>query len=82
MAPQDAEMPSQQALNEDIQQIRRDVENLTNSLKRAGTHQAERVQDKANDALVSLEDAVRREPIKTLGLAVGVGFLLGILLRR
>lgn len=82
MAPQDAEMPSQQALNEDIQQIRRDVENLTSSLKRAGTHQAERVQDKANDALVSLEDAVRREPIKTLGLAVGVGFLLGILLRR
>jgi ElaB/YqjD/DUF883 family membrane-anchored ribosome-binding protein len=82
MAPQDAEMPSQQALNEDIQQIRRDVENLTNSLKRAGTHQAERVQDKANDALVSLEDAVRHEPIKTLGLAVGVGFLLGILLRR
>jgi ElaB/YqjD/DUF883 family membrane-anchored ribosome-binding protein len=82
MAPQDAEMPSHQALNEDIEKIRRDVENLTSSLKRAGTHQAERVQDKANDALVSLEDAVRREPVKTLGIAIGAGFLLGILLRR
>jgi ElaB/YqjD/DUF883 family membrane-anchored ribosome-binding protein len=82
MAPQDAEMPSNQALGEDIEQIRRDVENLTNSLKRAGSHQAERVQDKANNALFALEDAVRREPVKTLGMAVGVGFLLGILLRR
>lgn len=82
MAPQDAEMPSHQALGEDIEQIRRDVENLTNSLKRAGSHQAERVQDTANDALVALEDAVRREPVKTLGMAIGVGFLLGILLRR
>lgn len=82
MAPQDAEMPSHQALSEDIEQIRRDVENLTSSLKRAGTHQAERVQDKANDALMALEDAVRREPVKTLGMVLGAGFLLGMLLRR
>jgi ElaB/YqjD/DUF883 family membrane-anchored ribosome-binding protein len=82
MAPQDAEMPSHQALSEDIEQIRRDVENLTNSLKRAGTHQAERMQDTASDALVTLEDAVRREPVKTLGMALGAGFLIGILLRR
>jgi ElaB/YqjD/DUF883 family membrane-anchored ribosome-binding protein len=82
MAPQDAEMPSHQALSEDIEQIRKDVENLTSSLKSAGSHQAERMQDKANDALVALEDAVRREPVKTLGMAIGAGFLLGILLRR
>ena len=82
MAPQDAEMPSHQALSEDIAQIRRDIDKLTSSIKRTGTHQAERMQDTASDALVTLEDAVRREPVKTLGMALGAGFLIGILLRR
>ena len=82
MAPQDAEMPSRQALSEDIEQIRRDIEALTHSLKAAGGHQAERVQDTANETLIALETAVRREPVKTLGMALGAGFLIGILLRR
>jgi len=82
MAPQDAEMPSHQALSEDIAQIRRDIDNLTSSIKRAGDHQAERVQDKAHEALNALENAVKRDPVTTLGWALGAGFLLGILLRR
>lgn len=82
MAPQDAEMPSHQALSEDIEQIRRDIEALTSSIKSASSHQAELAQDKANEALIALETAVRREPVKTLGIALGAGFLVGILLRR
>jgi ElaB/YqjD/DUF883 family membrane-anchored ribosome-binding protein len=82
MAPQDAEMPSHQALSEDIAQIRRDIDNLTSSIKRAGDHQAKRVQDKAHEGLSALENAVKRDPVTTLGWALGAGFLLGILLRR
>jgi ElaB/YqjD/DUF883 family membrane-anchored ribosome-binding protein len=32
--------------------------------------------------LASVEDAVRRDPVKSLGIAVGIGFLIGIVLRR
>ena len=53
MAQNDAEMPSHQALSEEIQEIakhlatlRRDVECLTGQLKRSGEHQIERAQDK------------------------------------
>ena len=89
MAAKDAEMPTHHALSEEIEQIakhlatlRKDVEGLTGSIKRAGGHQAERAQDAANEALAALETAVKRNPSTTLGIALGVGFLVGIVLRR
>jgi hypothetical protein len=69
MAKNDAEMPSHQALSEEIQEIskhlatlRRDVEGLTGQLKRSGEHQIERAQDKASEAVTAVESAVRRDP--------------------
>jgi len=86
MAGKDAEMPSQQALSEDIQEIakhlaalRKDLEAL---IRRTGDHQLERVQDTAGEALKAVEDAVRQNPFSSLGIALGVGFLVGIVLRR
>jgi ElaB/YqjD/DUF883 family membrane-anchored ribosome-binding protein len=89
MAGKDAEMPSQQALSEDIQEIakhlaalRKDLEGLTGQIRRTGDHQLERVQDTAGEALKAVEDAVRQNPLSSLGIALGVGFLVGIILRR
>jgi len=89
MAGKDAEMPSQQALSEDIQEIakhlaamRKDLETLTGQIRRTGDHQLERVQDTAGEALKAVEDAVRQNPFSSLGIALGVGFLVGIVLRR
>jgi ElaB/YqjD/DUF883 family membrane-anchored ribosome-binding protein len=89
MAGKDAEMPSQQALSEDIQEIakhlaalRKDLEALTGQIGRTGDHQLERVQDTAGEALKAVEDAVRQNPFSSLGIALGVGFLVGIVLRR
>jgi ElaB/YqjD/DUF883 family membrane-anchored ribosome-binding protein len=89
MAGKDAEMPSQQALSEDIQEIakhlanlRTDLEALTGQIRRTGDHQLERVQDTAGEALKAVEDAVRQNPLSSLGIALGVGFLVGIVLRR
>jgi ElaB/YqjD/DUF883 family membrane-anchored ribosome-binding protein len=89
MAAKDAEMPSQQALSEDIQAIakhlatlRKDIEALTGQIKRTGDHQLERVQDTAGEALQAVEDAVRQNPVASLGIALGLGFLVGIVLRR
>ncbi len=89
MAAKDAEMPTHQALSEEIEEIskhlrtlRKDLEGLTGSIARAGGHQAERAQDAANEALAALESAVRRSPTTTLGIAFGIGFLVGVVLRR
>jgi ElaB/YqjD/DUF883 family membrane-anchored ribosome-binding protein len=89
MASNDAEMPSHQALSEEIREIakhlatlRRDVEGLTGQLKRSGEHQIERAQDKASEAITALETAVRRDPVTALGIALGLGLLLGIAIRR
>jgi hypothetical protein len=47
-----------------------------------GEHQIERVQDKASDAVTAVETAVRRDPVTALGIALGLGLLLGIAIRR
>lgn len=89
MAAKDAEMPTHHALSEEIaeiakhlQTLRKDVEGLTGSIARAGGHQTERMQDAASEAVTAIETAVRRNPASALGIAAGIGFLLGIVLRR
>jgi ElaB/YqjD/DUF883 family membrane-anchored ribosome-binding protein len=89
MAPKDAEMPSYETLSDDIQKIakhlsslRGDIDKVTASVKRAGVHQAEHVRDSASEVLSSVEKAVQRDPVTAIGIALGVGLLLGIVLRR
>jgi ElaB/YqjD/DUF883 family membrane-anchored ribosome-binding protein len=89
MAAKDAEMPAHHALSEEIQEIakhlgtlRKDIEGLTGSIKSAGGHQAERVQDAASEALAAIETSVRRNPAQAIGIALGIGFLVGVVLRR
>jgi ElaB/YqjD/DUF883 family membrane-anchored ribosome-binding protein len=89
MAAKDAEMPDRETLGADIAAIakhlrtlRKDVEGLTDSIARAGGHQAEHAQDTMREAAAAVEDAVKRNPLSALGIALGVGFLAGIVLRR
>jgi ElaB/YqjD/DUF883 family membrane-anchored ribosome-binding protein len=89
MAAQDAETPSHEALGEEVKEIakhlqnlRKDIEALTGSIARAGGHQAERAQDAMKEAVAAIEAAVTRNPVGALGIAFGVGFLFGIILRR
>ncbi|ODS02989.1 hypothetical protein AUC71_12270 [Methyloceanibacter marginalis] len=89
MATTDAEMPDHKALREDLQEIaarlanlRSDIDGLMGAAGATASHQAEALQDQASEALANFEDAVRREPLKSLAIAAGAGFVLGILLRR
>ena len=89
MATTDAEMPDHKALNEDLKEIagrietlRASLDALTESVGATGLHQAEALQSQAGEHLGALEDAVRREPLKSIGIAVGVGFLLGVVMGR
>ena len=89
MATTDADMPDHKALNEDLQEIadrlanlRSELDGLLGAVGATGSHQAEAVQDQAKEALARFEDAVRREPLKSLGIAAGIGFVLGIVMGR
>ncbi|MFO7476804.1 MAG: DUF883 C-terminal domain-containing protein [Methyloceanibacter sp.] len=89
MAAKDAEMPAHHALAEEVEAIakhlrtlRKDIEDLGGTVARAGGHQAERAQDAMMEAVAAIEDAAKRNPLSTVGIALGVGFLVGIILRR
>ena len=89
MAPTDAEMPDHKALSEDLQEItqqlanlRAEVESLMRAIGRTGTHQSGALQAQADDAMRLMEEVVQREPLKSLAIALGIGFLVGIFLRR
>lgn len=89
MATTDADMPDHKALNEDLQEIaerlaslRSEIDSLVGAVGATGSHQAEALRDQASDALAGFEDAVRREPLKSLAIALGVGFVLGVILSR
>lgn len=89
MATTDADMPDHKALNEDLDEIAERIETLRASLNdlaesvgATGLHQAEALESQAGEHLGALEDAVRREPLKAIGIAVGVGFLLGVVTGR
>lgn len=89
MATTDAEMPDHKALREDLQEIaarlanlRSDIDGLMGAADATASHQAEALQDQASEALANFEDAVRREPLKSLAIAAAAGFVLGIVLLR
>ena len=82
MAPNDAEMAARQGLNEDMDQIakdlaglRADLQGLTGDVKRLGGHQLENMQETANAALNEVAAAVRRDPLKAVAIAIGAGFI-------
>jgi ElaB/YqjD/DUF883 family membrane-anchored ribosome-binding protein len=89
MAAKDADMPNHTALREEADKIakhlhalRKDIEGLTGAVAEAGGHQAERAKDAANEAVAAIEAAVKRNPTQALGIALGIGFLVGVVLRR
>jgi ElaB/YqjD/DUF883 family membrane-anchored ribosome-binding protein len=89
MAAKDAEMPAHHPLGEEVEEItkhlaalRKDMDKLGAVIGRAGGHQVERAQDAMNDAVAAVEASVRQNPISALGIALGVGFLFGVILRR
>jgi len=89
MAPNDAEMAARHGTTEDRQRIaddmaalRADLKGLTEDVKRLGSHQVEDMQAVAAAALDEVENAVRRNPLTSIAIALGAGFIYGVLTRR
>ena len=77
-------MPSQdtQELAEQLETIRAEVQSLTNTVGRIANKQLGRAQDKAVEAASQAEEAIRQNPLQAVAIAVGLGFLFGVLTRR
>jgi ElaB/YqjD/DUF883 family membrane-anchored ribosome-binding protein len=70
------------ALANQIEAIRADLQNLTGTVTRIAKGQVNRAQDKAMETANEAEEAIRRNPLQAVALAVGVGLLFGVLTRR
>jgi ElaB/YqjD/DUF883 family membrane-anchored ribosome-binding protein len=65
-----------------IDAIRTDLQNLTSTVGRIANKQVNRVQDKAMATANEAEEAIRRNPLQAVAIAVGLGFLFGVFTRR
>ena len=76
-SPRDADELANQ-----IDAIRADVQNLTSTVGRIAKGQVNRAQDKAMETANEAEEAIRRNPLSAVAIAVGLGFLFGVFTRR
>jgi ElaB/YqjD/DUF883 family membrane-anchored ribosome-binding protein len=65
-----------------IDAIRADLQNLTSTVKTMANKQINRAQDKAMETAHEAEEAIRRNPLQAVAIAVGLGFLFGVFTRR
>ena len=69
-------------LTGEIDAIRADLQNLTSTVARLANKQIERAQDTAVEAVQQADQAIRRNPLTSIAIAVGLGFLFGVFTRR
>lgn len=66
----------------EVEALRQDLQNLSNTVSRMTHRQINRATDSATATAHQAEEAVRRNPIAAISIAVGLGFLFGLLTRR
>ena len=74
--------PAKDELAEEIEAIRADIQNLTSTVGRIANEKLNTAQASAVESAKEAEDAIRRNPLQAVAIAIGVGFLFGILTRR
>jgi ElaB/YqjD/DUF883 family membrane-anchored ribosome-binding protein len=77
-----AARPDADDLANQIDAIRADIQSLTSTVGRIANKQINRVQDKALETANEAEEAIRRNPLSAVAIAVGLGFLFGVFTRR
>ena len=69
-------------LGDELDAIRADIEALTSTVARIANRQLSRAQDKMVETARDAEDALRRNPVAAVAIAVALGFLFGVFTRR
>lgn len=65
-----------------IDAIRADIQGLSSTVGRIANKQINRAQDRARETAYEAEEAIRRNPLSAVAIAVGLGFLFGVFTRR
>lgn len=65
-----------------IDQLREDFRKLSDTFSRLTGEQVDRAQTKATDTAAEAEAAIRRNPLSAMAIALGLGFLFGVMMRR
>jgi ElaB/YqjD/DUF883 family membrane-anchored ribosome-binding protein len=65
-----------------FKQARANVDSVMSDVSKRGGEAIDAAQDYANTLEESLEDAITQRPLAAVGLAVGLGFLIGVTWRR
>jgi ElaB/YqjD/DUF883 family membrane-anchored ribosome-binding protein len=70
------------ALAQQLADIRKDLQGLTSMIGRIASRQVGQAKDAAVETASQAEEAIRQNPIAALAIAVALGFLFGIFMRR
>jgi len=73
---------AQRQVRRGYRSTRSSVDAVVSDVAKQGSEAVDAVQDTAASLEESLEDAVRERPIAAMGLAIGLGFLVGVTWRR
>jgi len=73
-----ADKEQKSELASDLQELKKNADDLTTTLGEAASRQYERAQDVAKDTVHQSEEVIRRNPFSTILTALGLGFLLGL----
>jgi len=69
-------------LADEIDNIRTEIQSLASSVGRLANKQIDRAQVRATEAARDVEAAITRNPVTAIAIAVGLGFLFGVFMRR
>lgn len=64
----------------DIDELHHNIEDIASSVGDMASHQYEQAYDVATDAVEETGQIIRRNPLASIGVGLGVGFLLGLML--
>lgn len=73
---------AQKQAKRSYKQARSNVDSAVSDFSKYGNEALDAAQDYANTLEESLEDAITQRPLAAVGLAVGLGFLIGVTWRR
>ena len=69
-------------LAEQIESLRSGIQDLSSTVERLAKEQLPHARSRAIDALTDAEEAVKRNPLVVVAIALGLGLLIGVLTRR
>jgi ElaB/YqjD/DUF883 family membrane-anchored ribosome-binding protein len=68
--------------NDQIRRIKDNIEGIISDVGEKGREATETVRDVTHDLTETVEESVRARPLTALAIAIGVGVLFGMTLRR